>query len=546
MNRTLARPYFSPIKLSYPFLLVLLSGFWVTLANQSFFEALLNIYPFSTDELPFLAAVTVLLWASLVWLLSIIVFHRGAKPISVILLLITASAAYFMDSYHAVIDESMITNILKTDSAEAFDLLNFKLFAYMVFLGILPSLLLIYGVHLKPVKWKTALLQRVSVFTVSLLIAAAAVLSASDQFSSFLREHKSVRYFSNPSFYLYSSAKFVGQTFEAQAAPFKTIATDAKKISANSTSQQPKLLVMVVGETARGDHFNLNGYSKPTTPRLAKVMQQGHLISFANATSCGTSTAYSVPCMFSALNEEDYSPAKAKQQENILDILKRTGAEILWLDNNSDSKGVADRVNYQSYKTSERNPLCDSECRDHGMLANLDQWVARHPNKDLVIVLHQMGNHGPAYYKRVPENFKHFTPTCDTNELSQCSEAELNNTYDNAILYTDDFLTQTIDWLKGYTQYDSAMIYASDHGESLGENGIYLHGLPNFMAPDKQRDIPVLVWMEETRSEKFKHAQLKQNQPTNHDALFHSILGFMDIDTKVYQPQLDWFAGKSQ
>lgn len=529
------------IELSYPMLLVLLAGFWVMFANQSFYQALFKIYPLSVDEGLFLAAVSLLLWASLVLVLSLFVFHRFSKATIVILLMVTASSAYFMDSYHTVIDEAMITNILKTDQAEAFDLLNMKLFGYLFFLGIIPSVFLLYAVKLKPVGWKKALLQRMGLFVVSLIIALTAVFSASEQFSSFLREHKSVRYFSNPSFYLYSSAKFIGQFFEAEAAPFQSIAMDAKKIP-SVDPHKPKLLVMVVGETARGDHLQINGYAKPTTPNLEKWMQSGHLISFQQATSCGTSTAYSVPCMFSALGEDDYSPTKAKQQENVLDVLKRVGVEVLWLDNNSDSKGVADRVAYQSYKNSDNNPVCDVECRDEGMLANLDEFVGQHPQKDMVVVLHQMGNHGPAYFKRVPESFRRFTPTCDTNELSECTQDALKNTYDNAILYTDEFLQKTIDWLKNYSQYETAMIYASDHGESLGENGIYLHGLPNFMAPQEQRDIPMLVWMNDTNNAKFANAQQKQALATNHDALFHSILSFMDVDTQLYQAELDWFA----
>jgi lipid A ethanolaminephosphotransferase len=153
-----------------------------------------------------------------------------------------------------------------------------------------------------------------------------------------------------------------------------------------------------------------------------------------------------------------------------------------------------------------------------------------------------MGNHGPAYYKRYPSEFKQYTPICETNELAQCSSEQLNNTYDNAILYTDDFLAKTVDWLKRYPQFETSMIYASDHGESLGENGIYLHGLPNFMAPSEQRDVPALVWMGNKDSAKLQAAQQKQNLPTSHDALFHSILGLMDVRTEQYQPELDWFA----
>lgn len=527
---------------SYPTLMMCIALFWVLFANQSLFSAFVEIYPFSSNR-GFFFAVAVLLFASILLLLSLLTFHRILKPTLILLLLVSASTAYFMDSYHTVIDDSMITNVVKTDLAEAMDLLSWKLALYLLLLGVLPSWFVL-KVNLPHVSWKKAWLQRIGVFAGSLLIATAALFSYSDQFSSFIREHKSVRFFANPGYSLYSVGKFVGTAYASQTQTLQPIGLDAQQVGAEG--ERRKLVVMVVGETARAMNWQLNGYGRETTPQLAKIRAMGQLANFTDVTSCGTSTAISVPCMFSYLGEEDFSRSKAAAQENVLDILQRVGVNILWLDNNSDSKGVALRVPYQNFKSDRTNPICDIECRDHGMLAPLSEYVARlvseNNSGDILIVLHAMGNHGPAYYKRSPAAYKAFMPECETNELAQCNSEQLFNTYDNALRYTDDFLAKTIEWLQQYPQFETAMVYASDHGESLGEHGVYLHGLPNFMAPTEQRKVPAVVWMSDAQSDKFISAMSKQDSATSHDALFHSLLGLMDVKTQWYDASQDWFA----
>ncbi len=299
-------------------------------------------------------------------------------------------------------------------------------------------------------------------------------------------------------------------------------------------------MILVVGETARADHFSLNGYQRKTNPLLEKE----DLISYSNVWSCGTSTAVSVPCMFSIYAKADYDKNKIRATDNVLDILQRAGVNVVWLDNNSDSKGVAVRIPYENYKTSNKNPVCDSECRDEGMLANLQSYINNHSRGgDIFIVLHQMGNHGPAYYKRYPKEFEKFIPVCQTNQLEQCTVEEINNSYDNAILYTDYFLSKTINLLKKNTaQFEAALIYMSDHGESLGENRLYLHGLPNFIAPDVQKHVPLILWFGDSfDKDEVNVEKLIENldKKYSHDNLFHTLLGLMGINTSVYKQQMD-------
>ena len=194
-------------------------------------------------------------------------------------------------------------------------------------------------------------------------------------------------------------------------------------------------------------------------------------------------------------------------------------------------KGVALRVTYQDYRTEKNNTLCEDECRDEGMLVGLQEYVNAQKG-DVLIVLHQMGNHGPAYYKRYPKSFEKFTPTCQTNQVEKCSSEEIGNAYDNAILYTDYFLSKTIDFLKqNDTNFQTAMIYMADHGESLGEKGLYLHGVPYFMAPDEQTHVGALMWFGAKSKERIDSKALAQkaHQAYSHDNLFHTILGVMGV-----------------
>lgn len=292
---------------------------------------------------------------------------------------------------------------------------------------------------------------------------------------------------------------------------------------------------MVVGEAARADHFSLNGYERETNPLLKKE----EIIDFSHMYSCGTTTAISVPCMFSIYDRNDYDTQKGLHTENVLDVLSHAGVEVIWRDNNSNSKGVADRVQYENYRTAENNTICDDECRDEGMLVGLEQRIEA-SDKDMIIVLHQMGEHGPAYYKRYPKAFERFTPTCQTNQLEACSQEEIANAYDNALLYTDYFLSQTIQLLKKYEEsMDTAMFYMADHGESLGEGGFYLHGLPYFIAPDTQRHVGSLLWLgKDFPVDKEKISNAASNK-FSQDNLFSTLLGLFDVQTEVYKKEMD-------
>ncbi len=512
-------------------LIILLAFFFIAFDNAAFFSHIINVYPVNLKNLGFLLSLTWGFTAAIIVLLSLVCYRYTFKPIVIIVLLISSFTSYFMNSYNTIIDDSMIENIVSTDFSESLDLFSFKLMLYVVFLGVLPSFF-IYKIKISFRTGWQEFLSRIKLISLTLISVLLVVFVYSDFYSSFFREHKPLRYYANPSYYVFSTGKYLNGMFTSQILAMKPIGLDAK-----STGTDRELVIFVVGETARADRFSLNGYQRETNPLLKKEQ----LVSFSNFWSCGTSTAVSVPCMFSNITADNYKKEIVRSTENIVDVLQHAGVNVLWLDNNSDSKGVALRVPYQSYKEPTINPVCDPECRDIGMLKNIQHYINEHPQGDIFIVLHQMGNHGPAYYKRYPAEFEKFTPVCKTNQLEDCNNEELNNAYDNAILYTDYFLSEVIALLKKNTKFfETAMFYVSDHGESLGENGLYLHGLPRFIAPDTQTHVPAIIWFEDGfYGLDMKLLARKANNKYSHDNVFHTILGFMKIESTTYDKEIN-------
>jgi len=505
--------------------------------NQPFYTNVLKVYPFEGDNKLFIISLVFLMFALLIVLLSLISFHKILKPLLITIVITSSFTLYFMNTYNIVIDDTMIRNALQTNFNESLDLFSFKLVLYLLFFGLIPSYF-IYRVKILSYSFKRELYLRLKNILLSLVIIILILLSFSKYYSSFFREHKSLRYYVNPTYWIYSIGNYVSKTFTDGEIIVKKIGENAKIVEPENEPKE--LVILVVGEAARADHFSLNGYKRKTNPLLEKE----NIFNFSNMYSCGTATAQSVPCMFSVFDKADYSYKKGLENENVLDVLNHTkDISILWRDNNSDSKGVALRVPFEDYKTAKTNSVCiEGECRDIGMLVGLDKYIEDNKGKDILIILHQMGNHGPAYYKRYPKSFEKFKPVCKTNQLEECTQEEISNAYDNALLYTDYFLSETINLLKKYDDtYETAMIYLSDHGESLGENGIYLHGLPYFMAPEAQTHIPAFMWFGSKMKEDINTSSLynKKDKKISQDNLFHTLLGIFEVETDLYKKNMD-------
>lgn len=509
-------------------LILAVTAFLLLAGNGTFVSRTLQAYPLTAGNLLPLLSLALVFGGATVLLLAPFCLGRLTRPLLAGVLLLSSAAAYFMDSYGVVISQDMLRNVAHTNSAEAAELFSGRLLAYLLLLGVLPALA-VMRVRLQPQGLRAEIAARLKLCGAALLLMVATVLAFGGFYASFIREHKDLRQHANPGFYLYSIARFSGELFAPSVAgTIERIGTDA---AIPPTDVTRDLVIMVVGETARADRFSLNSYARDTNPEL----RRHGAISFRNFRACGTSTAVSVPCMF-LLSGESKGAEAIHRQENLLDVLQRSGVSVLWRDNNSDSKGVAARVPFEDFRTPKTNPVCNPECRDEGMLAGLQQYIDARPKGDIFIVLHQMGNHGPAYHRRYPAEFEKFTPVCRESDLSRCSREEIGNAYDNAILYTDHFLGQVIELLKrNDAHFETALFYVSDHGESLGENGLYLHGLPRAIAPDTQLRVPAVMWFGANfRPVSQAALQRKAGQRFSHDNVFHTILGLFEIETRAY------------
>ncbi len=476
-------------------------------------------------------------------ILTLLAFRYVLKPVLIALFMSGAGVAYFMNQYGVLIDSGMFRNIAETNVAEVRDLLSLKFAGYILVLGVLPSLLL-WKAPIAYRAWHRELLGKL-VVSASCVVAVGAVALVNYQgLSSLLRNHHELRLMLTPSNIVGASFSYVSERVGTATRPFQAYGEDAQRDAAWQRHERRSLTVLVVGESARAGNFGVLGYDRDTTPKLAK--EQG-LLAFSDVHSCGTETAVSVPCMFSGMGRKDYDARVAKNREGLLDMLQRAGFAVQWRDNQSGCKGTCDRVQFIDVSNLKDPVLCTGgECHDEILLQGLDELID-HLDKDTVLVLHQMGSHGPEYYKRYPAGAEPFTPVCRSNALDQCSQQEIVNAYDNTVAYTDTLLAKLIDTLRSHQdKVDTAMIYLADHGESLGEYNLYLHGTPYMMAPEQQKHVPLLTWFSDSYQQDFGLdtgclARLR-DAPLSQDNLFHSMLGLLQVRTEVYQRSLDMFA----
>ena len=530
---------------SRPGLLVVLGSLWLaTAGNLPLWKALHGAGVLGgVSGALFALGITLGITAMLVLLLAPLAWRGSLKPVLTLLLLISAVSSHFMLAYGIVIDSTMLTNLLQTDLHESADLMSGSLWSTLALLGLAPAA----AVWRRPLAWAAwprRLGANLRLVAASALLLVATVFACYQPLASTMRNQPGLRHLVNPLNTVQAALKLTRHAPTAHTPP-SPLGTDARIVPATA-STRPPLLVLVVGETARGDHFGLNGYARDTTPELAAL----GVASQRNAWSCGTSTAASVPCMFSPMNREEFD-ARRGEQETLMDVLQYAGLGVLWLDNQAGCKGVCDRVPNQRTDATAHPALCrDGECLDDAMLVGLDQRLAALPAErracGVVLVLHQMGSHGPAYFKRSGAAQKRFQPECRTPTLQDCAPGTLVNAYDNSIAETDHFLAATIRWLQAQSdRYDPALLYVSDHGESLGERNLYLHGLPWSLAPDVQKHIAWVSWLSPgyQRRSGVSATCLKQRQDEHigHEHLFHSLLGLLDVQTAAYRPERDFY-----
>lgn len=524
------------------------AALWCLLVlNLPFWSRVFEIRPLaSVGDGLYLASFALLAYMAInLFLLPLTLLRPLARPLLALALLLAGLASYFVYAYGVRIDRVMIRNVFETDGLEAGELINLKLLAYVGLLGVLPAFVVMRA-SLIAVHWRRELAHRgIALGLTALGIAAVAGLYYQDHAST-LRNNRELRHMLVPVNYLAGLGSYVGEVTKP-ALPYDAIGNDARpgKLWQSADAERPLIVVLVVGETARAANFGLNGYARQTTPELAKI---AGLINFTTVSSCGTSTAISVPCMFSELGRAGFSAEKAKARDNLVDIVGKAGFEVQWFGNNTNCKGVCRSVPEIRAVSEEHPQFCvgDSPCMDGAMFSLFEKSLGQPAGRRLV-VMHMLGSHGPGYHLRYPSQFEQFKPVCRNTDFSKCRVEDIVNAYDNTLLYTDYLLAAAIRSLQALeSRADTALLYVSDHGESLGENGIFLHALPYAIAPEFQTRVPMVFWASDGFAQRtgldLTCVQSGRDRPLSHDNVFHSVLGLLQIETAAKNTALDLFA----
>ncbi|HCU1805304.1 TPA: phosphoethanolamine transferase EptA [Klebsiella aerogenes] len=467
-------------------------------------------------------------------------FLKLDRVVISLFILLSASAQYFIWTFGVVIDRSMIANIFDTTPAESFALLSTQMVIVLGLSGLLMVLVAWWIKVRRPASfWRGTAMRLLNIAVSALLIVLVAALFYKD-YASVFRNNKELVKSLSPSNSIVALNSWYAHN-RMDNLPLVKIGEDAKQKAVMHNGARKNLTIVVLGETSRAENFSLGGYDRETNPRL----KQDDVVYFPKTTSCGTATAVSVPCMFSNMPRAHYDEELAHHQEGVLDILQRGGVQVLWNDNDGGCKGACDRVPHQNVTNLNLSGECiDGECYDDVLFHNLDSYIDN-LQQDGIIVLHTIGSHGPTYYNRYPAEFKKFTPTCDTNEIQSCTQQQLTNTYDNTILYVDYVVDKAIKLLQSkQDKFTTSLVYLSDHGESLGEDGVYLHGLPYSIAPDTQKHVPMLLWLSPDYQQRYGVSSqcLQQQAKTNdysQDNLFSTLLGLLGVDSREYQAKDD-------
>jgi lipid A ethanolaminephosphotransferase len=513
---------------------------WAVAYNLRFWHQTFDaMWQPSFSAVLFLASLFVLVTSVQAILVLLVPTRWLMRAAASLLFTVAALGSYFTSAYGAIMNKDMLRNVVQTDPAEVGGLLTFDLVAHVVLLGLLPAAL-VWRIALPEMSWRSQLRRRAVFIASALALSVAGMFACSANYAVFFRQHKPIRFSLSPAAPIVSLAGLFSSSHAGQSSqPLIDPAGKVQRVAA--PHPRPLVVFVVLGETARAANFQLGGYQRATNPRLQNL---GEVVYFPHVTSCDTSTATSVPCMFSHLTRTKFDVDEAGHYTNLLDSLTAAQLDVEWRENNAGCKGVCARVRTISYGDRPDQQLCShSYCYDEVMLTDLRSRLET-VQQDTVMVFHQIGSHGPAYSQRYPASFEIFKPACSSAKLQDCSAQEIVNAYDNTIAYTDYVLARQIELLKAAAgAVDSLLIYASDHGESLGEQGLYLHGMPYAFAPRTQKEVPMLMWMSPGYAQRFNlDAQCVRShagEPLSHDNLYHTVLGATGVRNQLYDPALD-------
>ena len=522
--------------LSWTKLIVILSAYYAFILN---YPVLVHFYDLAIDS----GAVFSLSGGFVLMLTFIVIFTMLSIPyffkLFMIFLTLTSSfALYGAVKFNAIYDYNMMVNIFETNTSEALSYLSSSLLTFIFFTGILPILFLFF-VKIKSEKsLLKGLLHRISLIVISLLLLSGIYVLFYKNYATIGRNNSYLNKMINPAHFYYT-IKYLKKKYFTKKLKYIPLGKDAKISVAKN--KKPTLMILVLGETARAQNSSYNGYERNTNPYTKDL----DIIAIQNVSTCGTATAVSVPCMFSNMERKNYNRERANAQDNVLDVLKYAGVDILWKDHDGGDKGVAKHLNLINIPMYDNPSSCkDNTCYDEILLKDLNKYIESN-YKDKLIALHITGSHGPTYWLRYPKEMEHFKPSCNRSDIDKCTDEALVNVYDNTLVYTDYFLSKAITLLEHYQdKYNVALMYLSDHGESLGEKGFYLHGSPYFVAPIEQKKVPWYLWMSKSyaKSKGIDRTCLEKKVKEgnySHDNFFHTLLGYYGVETKVKNKTLD-------
>lgn len=444
------------------------------------------------------------------YLLFLFINRFLGKTLLVITFIINAIAVYFINTYSVIIDESMMGNVFNTNYEESSSYFSLKMILYVLFLGIIPSIYIIKS----QLKYPT-IKRFFSTMGIALVFLLIMAFANATNWLWIDKNSKTLGGLAMPWAYSVNTALLFKHRSEQNE---KEILLPNATIS----NQEKTVVVLVIGESARSQNFSLYGYEKNTNPLLSKTAN----ITVFPAKSCATYTTAGVKCILEHENT-------GSLYEILPNYLNRNHVDVIWRTTNWGEPPLHIK-NYFKGEELAKNCQGDDCNYDGVLLTGLKEQIAASKNNKILVVLHTSTSHGPTYNKKYPSKFEHFKPVCNSVDLAKCTKDELMNAYDNTIVYTDYILHNTIEQLKTLPEYKSTMLYVSDHGESLGEKNLYMHGLPMSIAPKEQYEIPFIVWMSDNANR-----QLKPNQQLTQNHVFHSVLNFLGVKSPIYKEEMN-------
>lgn len=535
-----------PRKIAFNHFLFLSAFFWTACFNAPIVSSIIKSASADKNNLLPTLILALAVSVSVFFLSMSIIALLGLLPrlifkgLMILLTLLGATSLVVWLYYGIAMTPDMVRNFLATDIHEASGYWSWSL-ALNFILITLPGLLLIN--RLRSSRRPESKLKRLGICVVTLLCGVFVLFIQLQPFSALMRGDKSLRYLFAPVNIVYSTSSTLLRDQNPEKAQKVIVDPSPKAIF---TSDKPTLFVVLIGETARSANWQLANYEKATNPELSKL----NIVNIPKVQACGTSSDVSLPCMLSRVGRRDYDRKRILTEESLPSLLKRAGFSVTWVDNQSGCKGTCDGVRVT--KPTPDPLYCHAgTCMDGVFNRSIDEaFNALKTQNHTVLFLHMMGSHGPAYYKRSTESEKVFGKECTDPTFKSCSKESIRAAYDSSIRYTDRVVAELIRKLQNRADINTALIYLSDHGESLGENGLYLHGAPYYIAQDEQKIVPMVMWFSEPFKKNYtigtRVIEENSHKPVTHDHLYHTILGLLNVRSSTYDSQWDLSANHAK